>query len=217
MTIDLVKKIQSHIETIYNINIGESASDYLVGYNEVVKLLQVNQNTSLPSELFLVNPNPENEVLEVALFFDDRLQQNLANHSPFEGLHEKNISDFCTLIEGISHFVYYLFKMGMQHNVSELELELQAEIDKYVLLCFFVQAKGYKKTQIMDLLFENYFLNDSLTPDQKQRYQSATELAKRYCYKLSRDFSHNDLQPLVDEIRLFYPLSHNEKINLIVK
>ena len=40
----------------------------------------------------------------------------------------------CQLIEGVSHFVYVADRARRKLPATQLELELQAEIDKYVLL-----------------------------------------------------------------------------------
>ena len=213
----LIQNIQSHLEKIYDLQIGEKATDYLISLEEVEELLQVRANHDsplLPKELFLVNPNPQEDTLEVALFFDDRLTKNLANNSPFESLNSGNISDFCTLIEGVSHFVYYLHKMKLEHNVSQLELELQAEVDKYVLLSFFLRNCG---GEILDLLFENYSLYENLNEEQAQRYDKATELARQFCYRLSQLSTTVDQGDLMQELRTFYGLPHMEKIQYILQ
>lgn len=212
----LITNIQSHLEKIYDLKIGEEAADYLISLDEAAELLQVHKNTSFPKELFLVNPQPQDDTLEVALFFDEALTTNLANNSPFESLNSRNLSDFCALIEGVSHFVYYLHKMELKHNVSQLELELQAEIDKFVLLHFFLQGVHEKQYKILDLLFEDYNLHGHLNPEQVWRYDKATELARQFCYRLSQMFMTGNQQTVMRELRTFYNLPHTEKIQSIL-
>lgn len=214
---DLVQRVQSRLENIYGVSVGESAADYLIGHEDVSELLQVAETHLLPRELFLVNPNPTEDTLEIALYLNETLTTNLANNSPFDSLNSGNINDFCTLIEGVSHFVCYLHKMALEHNVSQLELELQAEIDKYVLLGLFAESGGLPRERLMELLFEDYFLHEHLSAEQAQRYETATDLAKRFCYKISKEFSLHDITPLVAELRQFYSLSQDEKIRQIVQ
>ena len=40
-------------------------------------------------------------------------------------------ADYCTALEGVSHFHYLVWSLARGRNVSLLELELQAEVDKY--------------------------------------------------------------------------------------
>lgn len=213
---ELIKKIQSHLEKIYGIESGVCATDYLIGENELFQLLPSNMNTSYPKELFLVNPNPEDDTLEIALFLDQNLKTNLMLNSPLESLGGENISDFCTMIEGVSHFVYYLYKASLEHDVTQLELEIQAEIDKFVLLSIFVESDLEIKHKLLDMLFEDFNYLDSLTHEQVERYSTATQLASRYCYSLLRTIKQEGEEKFLQEIRSFYPLSQKDKISNIL-
>ena len=42
------------------------------------------------------------------------------------------MEDYWTALEGVSHFVYFAWNAGYDKPVSILELEMQAEIDKYI-------------------------------------------------------------------------------------
>ena len=43
-----------------------------------------------------------------------------------------NVADYWTALEGVSHFLYLAWNAGHDKPVSLLELEMQAEVDKYV-------------------------------------------------------------------------------------
>ena len=43
-----------------------------------------------------------------------------------------NLEDFWTAFEGVSHFTYYAWNAQREKRVTLLEMELQAEVDKYV-------------------------------------------------------------------------------------
>lgn len=212
-----MQKIQQRIESIYGIEVQESAEDYLIDKNELISLLPANQSTFLPKELFLVNPNPEADTLEIALFFDESIRSNLANHNPFQTINNQNISDFCTLIEGVSHFVYYLHKASLEHDVTQLELELQAEIDKFVLLSFCLEVDHVDRIKFLNLLFEGYFLHDNLDENQVERYHTASQLARKYCYEILQDLKRStNWQEVIHEIRTFYTLRQEQKIKYIL-
>jgi len=212
----LINNIQAKIESLYGIKLGEQAQDYLIETDELMSLIQVNQNTSIPKELFLVNPNPKDDTLEVALFFDPELKKNLDANNPMESLSQKNISDFCALIEGISHFVYYIHKASLSYNVTQLELELQAEIDKFLLLALLVEGQPVSYEVWLDMLFADYYLNANLSAEQSERYVAATMLARKYCFNLAQNIKTRDLKKLFAEIRKFYPLNQEEKIRVIM-
>ncbi len=212
----LIKQIQRQIQAIYGIRVDEDAGDYLINRDELIALLPVNQQTVIPKELFLVNPQPQNDTLEIALFFDESLTANLATHDPLQKLSRDNISDFCTLIEGVSHFVYYLHKASLEHDISQLELELQAEIDKFILLSFCVNGDQKNHEEILDMLFEDYRLHHNLTPQQQERYQTFTQLARKYCFELLQNFKTSARHEFLQEIRSFYPLRQEQKIQYIL-
>jgi hypothetical protein len=71
----------------------------------------------------------------VGLFLDPQLLERLALANPLEALHAGNLADYWTALEGVSHFIYLAWNAGHDRGVSLLELELQAEIDKYVSSC----------------------------------------------------------------------------------
>ena len=50
---------------------------------------------------------------------------------PFERVTDDNLQDCCTALEGVSHFHYFVWSADRRRHVSLLELELQAEVDKY--------------------------------------------------------------------------------------
>lgn len=209
----VIDKIQNQLESIYAIKVGEQAADYLIDGEELKELMPKKTWGELPKELFLVNPRPQNDTLEVALYLHSDLKLNLIKNNPFDQLTPNNLNDFCTAIEGISHFVYYLHKSNLKFPVSELELELQAEIDKYILLALLIQG-ACPQHSLLDTLFENYRLNAGLSTEQQERYYTASELARSYCFKLSQVL-RADLKKFFHNIRSFYPLNLEQKIQCI--
>lgn len=214
---ELIDQIQLQLESTYGIKTGEKASDYLINKQELLALIEPAQVIHTPKELFLVNPQPQNETLEIALFLDPDLRENLQKNNPLETLSKKNIADFCTMIEGISHFVYYVHKSCLQCDVTQLEMELQAEIDKFVFLSLVIQKDQNQIYNILDLLFENYELHEDLTPTQIERYHTASNLAHRYCHELSKTMRLNNPIEVLKKIRQFYPLSQEQKIRQILQ
>ena len=59
---------------------------------------------------------------------------------PRSTLDEANFADFCLAVEGVSHFVYVALRAARERPVSPLELELQAEVDKFAC-CLLVAGR----------------------------------------------------------------------------
>lgn len=211
----LLNQVQNQLETIYGIGLAERAEEFLINKNEARDLMP---QTEIPKELFLAR-KPSNETVEVALFLDTNLLENLNRNDPFISINENNLNDFCVLIEGISHFVYFLWKSHNQHSITQLEMEIQAEIDKYLMLLFYSQTndKSNTMTQVFDKLFANFTLIEMFAYGHRAQPNTALDLAMRYCHRLQNKWRNkNDFSEIINEIRRFYNFSHEEKIRHII-
>src|SRR5436309_2954359 len=90
-----------------------------------------------PREQLLISQ--QDGELELALFLDADALANLERNDPAERLDDGNFGDFCLAVEGVSHFVYLALCAAGHRSVSALELELQAEVDKFVC-CLLLQG-----------------------------------------------------------------------------
>ncbi len=62
--------------------------------------------------------------------------RRLEGANPVGALNEGNLAEYCTALEGVSHFVYSTWRLDRDLPVSLLELETQAEVDKYAVTVF---------------------------------------------------------------------------------
>jgi hypothetical protein len=110
--------------------------------------------------------------------------------------------------EGVSHFLYLVERARVNLPVTQLELELQAEVDKFVLSL----ARGTASApELFDRLFENpSFLHDAGT-EAGERYRMAHQLAARF---VSRVLLAQDRVRAQDRLRTFYRAGQTEKISL---
>ena len=131
---------------------------------------------------------------------------------------EENLADYCTALEGVSHFVYSTWRLEYDLPVSLLELETQAEVDKYAVTVFLLGAQqgGAYPAQVHSRLFDRVSFDSRLAPAQVQRYQTAHRHAARYCRHLERTFVTRGaarIEGLVRELRRFYRLGANAKLS----
>ena len=102
--------------------------------------------------------------------------------------------------------------------VTQLELELQGEIDKYLVVLFFrgLADEGALSERLRQLLFERYELAAGLSPESCERYHEASRLANRYCGWLeSRYLGPRRREALARETRRFLRLGQREKLETI--
>jgi hypothetical protein len=162
----------------------------------------------------------DGDEVSLGVVLDVGIGARLAEHDPRERLDGSNLDSFCTATEEVSHFVYLLFCAGAGRTVTELELELQAEVDKYLCSAFLLsmQNEGAVSTGLKDVLFRRYRLAGPMSAERAERYHAASQLAYRYCGHLeSRYLRASRLRDLAREARRFYRLGQREKLEKIAE
>ena len=153
----------------------------------------------------------------VALYLDPGLLRRLEGADPVGELTEENLADYCTALEGVSHFVYSTWRLDRDLPVSLLELETQAEVDKYAVTVFLLadQQGGAYPAQVHARLFDRVSFDARLEPDQYHRYRTAHRYAAHYCRRLEHRFvtrGEARIEALVRELRRFYRLGSTAKL-----
>jgi hypothetical protein len=152
--------------------------------------------------------------LGMALFVDAAAIANLERHDPASQLDERNFADFCLAVEGVSHFVYVALAAARQRPVSQLELELQAEVDKFVC-CFLV---GGVIADLRLRLYGDVRYADDLDAEERERYRTANQEAARYAAALERRFmTRAETGGLLAEVRRFYRMDLPDKLGRIAQ
>ena len=144
---------------------------------------------------------------------------------PGDPLAPERFEAWCLAAEGVSHFVYLLFRAQAGEAVSQLELEVQAEVDKYAAAVlapgteallvgngvglFLARSRAVRRG-----LYTNQALLDAPGSREHGRYRLAMETASRYAEWLERRFvRRGDTQGMVAELRRFYRTSPQEKLD----
>jgi hypothetical protein len=213
--------VQQQFQSIYQLPQDLSIEDYLIN-QETLDTMREEQCDLLSTAhhrgfMLLLT---EGDELQVGIYLHNQLINNLRRHNPLQGLHEKNIGDFCIMIEEVSHFLYTTWKARHDIKMTRLEIELQAEVDKFVL-CSLYCAQHPDSTYslpLMELLFEGYHFEKNLSEESRQRYHTASRLARHYCHFLDRNYiKDNHLPQMIKEIRQFYRFSQTDKISHITR
>jgi hypothetical protein len=160
----------------------------------------------------------EGDEVSVGVVFEEAVGELLTRVDPRVRLDASNLGGFSILTEEVSHFLYLLFCARGQRSITQLELELQAEVDKYLTAAFFLslQNEGAVSSRLRHLLFHGYRLTEGLSPERAERYRTATHLADRYCHYLeSRFLRGSRLEDLAREARRFYRLGQRQKLEKI--
>lgn len=149
----------------------------------------------------------DGEDVDVSLYLDHRVVDALGDLS--DGNPSMNM--VCLAVEGVSHFVHFCWRSQYNVDVSLLELEIQAEIDKYVLLTDLYGEAGMHRQ-----LFERHRYRRGMNRQLHERYKSANRFAAKYCRKLEKEYIRpGRTNQMLNELRRFCRKSQRQKIHAI--
>jgi hypothetical protein len=207
----VLRALQGGIESMYRVETELDVTDFLVDGDsrETLRLERT------PREQLFIQQDPAG--LSLGLFVDERTLANLDARDPRRRLDERNLQDFLYAVEGVSHFVYMVHRARVDRPVSAVELELQAEVDKYLvaLLVWWSQC-GEPPENLRQRLFAEVSFHGDLSREERQRYQLANSAADEYAASLeSRFVKPRAVEDLLAEVRKFYRKGLAEKLEHI--
>jgi len=208
--------LQAELERTYDVSTPHRVEDFLLQDPYLAKALTGGAPAHDTPEQLLVSQT--DDCLDVTLYLHRAVLGRLARDNPAMSLHAGNLEDFWLAVEGVSHFLYLAWNATFDRRITQLELELVGEIDKFVTAAALVhQQQGSAPTRALRrTLFEEIRFRDGLDETARQRYYEANRLAARYCRTLERCY---DLVPgdpaLIRELRRFYRMPKPEKIHYI--
>jgi hypothetical protein len=199
MSDPLLIRVQRGLEALYRVDTGVEVGDFVVGEDARDRLVDARR----PREQLLVCE--AGGELALALFIDPGALANLAAHDPARRLGDHNLGDFLLAVEGVSHFIYAVWCARAERPVSQLELELQAEVDKYVT-CLLTTAPDVAVSEALrQRLFGDAIYEDDLDHDEHARYRAANDNAQRYAGWLEQTFvAPRRIPEMLGELRRFY-------------
>jgi hypothetical protein len=210
----VLRGLQTLLGRLYDVDLPYDVYDFLVTDRRAIGP-STNERRPLDEELLLAESA---DGAGVALYLDPEVLRRLEAADPHRALTEGNLADYCTALEGVSHFVYSTWGLERDMPVSLLELETQAEVDKYAITVFLLagqqRAQSYP-AHVHARLFDRVSFDARLEPDQYERYRTAHALAARYCRRLERRFVNRGrlkIEAMVRELRGFYRLRHAAKL-----
>ena len=205
-------RVQRGLEELYRVDTGVEIGDFVVGAELRDALVAARR----PREQLLVC-EADGE-MAVALFIDPGALANLVSHDPARRLGDHNLGDFLLVIEGVSHFIYAIRCARAERPVSQLELELQAEVDKYVTCLLAREPEAEVSAALRRRLFGDAAYDLDLDHDERARYRAANDNAQRYAAYLEQAFVvPRRIPEMLAELRRFYRLGLAGKLGSIAR
>jgi hypothetical protein len=211
----LLRELQNRLAGLYDAPAEHDVYDFLVTDAAHAAALQGAAVAPPTDEQLLVLE--EEDGVGISLYLDRAVIERLAERCPLRSLSEENLADYCTALEGVSHFHYLVWSAGRERHVSLLELELQAEVDKYAsaLHLMLQQREGRFPAELFERLFDRVTFLPHLPAHERTRYEEAHRFAARFCRRLEERFlRRRQARPeaLLGELRTFYRLGRHAKL-----
>jgi hypothetical protein len=124
------------------------------------------------------------------------------------------LDPLCQIIEGVSHFVYLADRASLGREATQLELELQAEVDKYVILASALSGFDERSSRrLRERLYDDVSFVHGKDTVEGERYRMANVCARRFTGRLERDYvTRARFGELQGELRRFFHMGQGEKL-----
>jgi hypothetical protein len=213
----ILKQLQDLIGDIYDVSISHDVYDFLVTDRDHLPAAARSRG---PTDEELIVAQPEeggSGEIAMSLYLDPELLERLDRADPMERLHDGNVADYWTALEGVSHFLYLAWNAGHDKPVSLLELEMQAEVDKYVGSYWLMRRQFPDRfpAELLRLLFERTRIDSRLAGGREDLYREASRYAQKFCRRLEqslRDAHGRSQAEVLAELRRFYRLTNARKL-----
>ncbi|HXV59489.1 MAG TPA: hypothetical protein VEK15_02260 [Vicinamibacteria bacterium] len=207
----MLDAILAKIDRVYGLDLGVEIADFLIGKEMCTRLGVEARNGS-------VIVKDGQGAVELGVYIGEEQLKCLESIDLTAELSPVVLEHLLVGIEEVSHFAYLVFSTSRRRPVTQLELELQAEVDKYVTSILLLAANngGRVPSNLMDRLFSDFRPREDLDSEQRERYWAASSLASRYCsYVVQASLETQEFGRLLPELRSFYRLNQQGKIGHI--
>lgn len=215
MSTRLLADMQRLLAEINDVPVTYDVNDFLVSHPQ--QWLALIGQTQLPLTDEQVVIAEHDAHANIGVFIDAAVLARLAQSNPLQRLSDDNLADVCTALEGISHFHYLVWCMERARPVSLLELELQAEVDKYACALWLLlrQTQGGFPGGLHQRMFARVRFAEGLDDDSRRRYEEANRHAALFCRRMDERFLRCRRRSVVAwmrELRRFYRCDHHAKL-----
>ncbi|NTX15557.1 hypothetical protein HUA76_32795 [Myxococcus sp. CA056] len=210
----MIGRVQDHLEAIYGFTCEARAEVFVVDTEAAVQL----GATGRSDEELLVHES--GDALEMALYLSPALLDRLKPYEagPLGYLLDGDLAGYCQVAEGVSHFLYMAHTAAHGRTVSLLELEAQAEVDKFAicLLHRWGEGVGAWAQELLTRLFDRVSYREKLSSQERWRYEEANRVSRRFCSRMMGHVSGRRLDRLLADLRYAYRLGAEAKLSHFV-
>jgi hypothetical protein len=133
------------------------------------------------------------------------------------------LDELCQVVEGVSHFLHLAERARRELPTTQLELEIQAEVDKYVILVLGDVLRAgdaafdpVRSRTMRSRLFERVVFIHADGSEHGQRYRVANDVAARVAHGIERQIVRSGRADAAWAfLRRFYAAGQREKMELV--
>jgi hypothetical protein len=201
-----IRELYKDLCRLYDISPKVDIDDFIVAADPHAEGIIIGNAFPEREALFVVE---RADATELGLYISPNIIKAIADASPLE-----RPDEFCCAVEGASHFLYLCDRIDKGHPVTTLELELQGEVDKFLLLNIAAEnMTGHCPQDFFNMQFEAHRFDPSLSSDEKEKYLVASRLAAKYCHHmLSTYFNPLRMAGLIPDARDFFARDLKDKV-----
>ncbi len=193
----MIESIQKRIQDIYRLPIFPKVHQYLLS---PAQFHSFSNGLDRPQVIYL----DEEADASIGVYLGKKVFKSITRNK-----HVFSIQDFCVVAEEVSHFVYLLWSKCNSKKINLLDLEIQAEIDKFLLADEIFQ----NDKMMIDKLFTHFSMRKGLSKEEVERYLTANRLGKKLAMEWKKKkISHPQK---VNWLRFFYRQNPHSRISMI--
>ena len=212
----MLKRIQRLLSELYDLSPSADVEHFVCG-KELVRAT-VGDSAEHRGEVLLVMEDEAG--IHVGLYLDPEVLAALEADPDYQPDRVEPFRALCLATEGVSHFLYLGFRADNDEQVSQLELELQAEVDKYVLAAWLLREQGAGRfpRELHRALFERARVDPVAAGARAGLYRTASRYAARFCRRVAgrlENTARSASRELLAELRRFYRFGNARKLRHI--
>jgi hypothetical protein len=185
-----VAEIERHLRTFYPLNIEVSAKDYILSPNF--------SHDSIENKRAAVVSIECDGYQNIGIYFSQAFIDQHAEATPKNLITTKSLDSHCAIIEEVSHFHLLAHRTLCDQPVTRLELETQAEIDKFLICAtmLFEQTGDSHFQSLARCIYDQSTITDL---EHQSIYWNATRFAAKFWHEQIRHLNAKaDLRYLRD-------------------
>jgi hypothetical protein len=216
----LLEAVRGLLERTYRISCGlDDLAPFVIGdrgYRALYGSPRVSCRVAAaddPSARTLVRETDEG--IAACIYFPDDMIRRLESFPPWDGVGEENLGAFATLVEEVDHLLVIAERVRRGRPVTLLELELHAEVSKYLVLERFLAGAARRldpgrRLWLRRRLFEDVRYSDR-EPGARERYREAA----RWAVRLIDGLNGLERAGRLEVLRRFHDAELGAKLRLI--